>query len=226
MTAYELFDHFRSNTRDVSPAYFWTDEEVWMYMNAAYRMFVRLTGGIADFTSEATEVSIVSGVAEAELHPSILRIMSAYRRSDEVEIEIINPTDLGRIRSSDYGQIKQIYLDTTSGPVRYMLLGGQKNLVRWVQVPAADDTADLMIYRLPLEQITCGEQELTEVEEDHHLYLYDWMEHLAYLKKDADTFDPNGAALAEARFRKYCAEVKAEWERYKHKHREVAYGGI
>ena len=94
MTSDELYEAFREDIVDVAKPYLWSDAEVWRYMNDAYSMLVRLTQGIPDADSEATELQIVANDANGELHPSILRIMSATRRSDGAEIKVINATDL------------------------------------------------------------------------------------------------------------------------------------
>jgi hypothetical protein len=52
------------------------------------------------------------------------------------------------------------------------------------------------------------------------------MQHLAYRKADADTFDRGRSDEYKALFESYCAMVRAEWERYKHKTRVVTYGGL
>ncbi len=226
MNSTELVEAWRANVVDTAKPYLWSDEEVLRFAADAYRMFVRLTGGIPDFLSDATVVDIVAGEPVADLHPSVLRVMSATRRSDKQPIEILNATDLNKMRSSDYGQIKQLVMDTLEGPVRYMIHGMQKGKVRWVQVPLAGDTADLHIYRLPLADITEFEQELSEVEDQHHIHLLDWMDHLAYKKKDADAFDAKASESGRALFEAYCKGVRAEWERYKHKTRVVSYGGL
>lgn len=221
-----LYDAFRSDVVDTARPYFWSDDEVWRYTNDAYRMFVRLIGGVPDFDSDICAVSVVPGEAVADIDPNILRIMSATRRSDSNVIEIINSTDLGKMRSKDYGQTKQLVMDARTGPVRYAVLGLRKNALRWIQVPVEADTIDLVIYRLPLVTITGPDQELADVEEDHHIHLLSWMKHLAYKKHDADTFDPNASAKGEADFRAYCAFAKAEMQRYQHKTRTVTYGGL
>lgn len=221
-----LSEAFRTDVLDTAKPYFWSDDEVWRYADDAYKMFVRLTGGLADFLSDVTAVDVVAGEPIAELHPSILRITSATRRSDSQPIEIINPTDLNKMRSSDYGQIKQIVMDNRTGPVRYMVQGLKRNSVRWVQVPEVDDVVDLTVYRLPLASITGDGISLDEISEEHHLHLLDWMKHLAYKKPDADTFNPVASEACKTHFSEYCAMVKAEWERYKHKTRVVSYGGV
>jgi hypothetical protein len=157
---------------------------------------------------------------------SILRIMSLTRRSDNQPIEVINNTDIGKMRSSDYGQIKRLVMDAIPGPVRYGVIGMQKGKVRWVQVPEVADVADAYIYRMPLNIVSGPGQEIEDIEEMHHIHLLKWMKHLAYLKQDADAYNPKGSAVNADAFATYCHQVKAEWERYKHKTRVVSYGGL
>lgn len=226
MNSTGLYDLFRSDTGDDKAPYLWTETDVWGYIGTTHNDFVRLTGGIADFTSEATEVPIVTGEPSAELSKKILRVMGASRRSDGGEIEIINATDVGRMSVSDYGRLKPLLMDNSRGPVRCLVLGKQKHIARWINVPEVDDTADLHIYRLPLKTVDGPDQEFEGVDEEHIFHLLTGVKALAYRKQDANVLDVNQAEANEARFRAYCERVKSEWERYKHKTRVVAYGGI
>lgn len=226
MNSTELYDTFRSDVVDTARPYFWTDDDVWRYAADAHRMFLRLTGGVSDFLSEACEIPVVAGEPIVELHPSLLRIMNASLRSTKRDIDVINPTDVAKMRTTDYGQIKQLIMDEKTGPVRYFVLGLQKGYARLVQVPLEDDFIDLQIYRLPLKAIDGPDQEITDIEEDHHMHLIDWMKHLAYKKQDADTYNPQASALGAQDFEKYCAMVKAERARYMYKPGTVAYGGL
>lgn len=226
MDSSTLIERFRSDVADQARPFLWTDDEVVGYANDAYRMFARFTGGIADFTSSATQAFIVAGDPVGALDPSILRIMSATRLSDGGTIKILNNTDLPQSGRVDYGSGSALRLDNTVGAVNYMIIGMQPNTARWVHVPAADDTAQLVIYRMPLKRITGFDQELSEVDEDHHLHLLKWMKHLAYGKQDADTYDRTKSDEQESAFRVYCAQVVEENDRRKHKARVVSYGGL
>ena len=79
MNVLELYDQFRSDVVDVIKPTIWSDDDVFRYMDDAYKMFVRLTGGIADFTSDFARVNIVTGEKVGEYDKRILRIMKAYR---------------------------------------------------------------------------------------------------------------------------------------------------
>jgi hypothetical protein len=194
-------------------------------MDAAYKMFVRLTGGITDFTSEACSIAIATGERVADCHPSILRVLTAQRASDDAELKIVNITDLNTVSPSDYGAVRSLLRDTSTGAVHTMIIGRQKNKVEFISTPVADDEALLSVYRLPLDTISGAGQELSEVEDHHHIYLLDWMKHLAYRKQDADTFDKARSEECGQNFEKYCAFSKGELERTRHKTRVVQYGG-
>lgn len=230
MTAQELYDQFRSDMVDTVQPYLWSDTDIVRYMNDAYRMFVRLTGGIADFTSGLSRVAISAGEATSPMDARILRVMEAYRLSDEGRIEVINQTNMTFQRDNDYGRMRPLYLDSSPGPVRYMIIGAQRNVAKWVQVPLANDTAQLFVYRLPADTIDLNDPDMDfafdEVGEEHHMHLCLWMQSLAYRKADAETFDRGRAEEYKTLFESYCAMARAEWERYKHKNREITYGGL
>lgn len=226
MTPSELYDRFRSDVVDVAKPYLWTEEEVWGYENAAYRMFVRLTGGIADFTSEACTLDMAVGERIVDLHPSILHIDDAYRVSDGGKISIINLNDPQVGLRDDYGRYRRQMNLNTQGRVDMLVIGRQKHKGEWINTPAEVDQCALTIYRLPLANIVDSSTEFDDVDEDHHLHLLDWMKHLAYAKQDAETFDKARSEECAAKFEAYCAQVKREWSRYQHKTRIVSYGGI
>lgn len=202
-----------------------SDDDVWRIANESYRAFVRLIGGIADFTSALASVNMMTGEKIASISPLILRIDRMTRRSDNGLIKVINHTDVGNIAMQDYGHYVPLTMDDRSGEVRYAVIGMEKNKVRWISIPAKDDIADMLIYRLPVTMITGDGQELDEVEEIHHFSLLDKM----YAVASAMPIIGNaGAAQAyEAKFHAYCAAVRAELSRAKSKPvREVRYGGL
>jgi hypothetical protein len=226
MDSSALYDAFRSDVVDTAQPQLWSDDEVWRYMNDAYFQLIRFTGGVADFLSEACEVPVVTGEALVDLHPAILRIMSVSKRSDTRPVDVINSTDVAGMRTTDYGLVKQLILDDKPGEVRYLVHGMQRGKARLVQVPTYDDYLDLHIYRLPLNTITGDGQSFSDLSDEHHLHLLDWMKHLAYKKNDAETFNPQASEAGRQNFVTYAMQMKAEFERYKHKPRSVAYGGL
>jgi hypothetical protein len=192
-------------------------------------MFVRLTGGIADFGSPDSpwcSAAVYGGEPVSPLHPSLLRIVNAQLRSTGRPLEIVNYSNLMTRGYDDYGERLPVRLDDSRGPVRTMVIGMRKNAARWVAVPEAEDVVDLVVYRLPLKPVTPGSDALCEVEALHHPHLLEWMKHRAYGKKDVDGFDGQAALRARTLFEEYCAQVKAELERARYKPRTVSYGGL
>ena len=225
-TASELFEAFRSDVVDEVAPYLWKDTEIVRYADAAYRRFVRLTGGIHDFTSPITRVNVVAGEATAEVSKLILRFDTATRESDGKDIEVTNWTDRNLMRRDDFGFSNSLYNDGGVGEIRYMVIGNQEDLVKWVRIPAADDVVNLQVYRLPLTHIVDGTHTMDEVNEDHHIHLLDWMKHLAFLKQDSETYDKDSSDRHGSAFVAYCAQAKAEMDRYRSKVRVVQYGGL
>jgi hypothetical protein len=226
MIAGELYDLFRSDVVDVELPYLWSDVEVYLYMDDAYKMFVRLMGGVADNTSAITQVPIVTGEPTADLDYRILKHRGARLASNNRPLDLVNLQDGPVVPSSDYGILYFSGADRQNGPVRFMVIGEQDDVVRWVQVPIEDDTALLSIYRLPLNDITGPTDVFTDVRPHHHIHLLKWMRHLAYSKQDAETFDRAKSDENKEDFFEYCSIAKAEWERQKSKTRVVGYGGL
>lgn len=226
MLSHELVQAWRESVADTVQPYLWSDAEAYRFLNDAYFMFVRLTGGVVDTDSPETEVMVEEGQAMCDLHPSILRIMSATLRSAQRQLQIINATDLPKLTTQDYGGRAQLTDFNRPGNVTHMVIGMARDKAKLIAVPTQDDTIDLHVYRLPTCEITREGQKLSDVSMIHHYHLTHWMSYLAYSKQDADAFDPRRAEYHKAEFERYCAQALREWERYKHKNRVVAYGGL
>jgi hypothetical protein len=233
MLASDLYNAFRSDVVDVEQPYLWSDDEVYRYMTDAYRMFARRTGGIPDATSTLTRVPIVAGQMYSDISPLILKFRRIFLQSTGARLHIANIEDSPLMRDNDYGALNPMRVDSTQGPVKYAVIGMERNKdagkIRWVQVPAVDDAAQLVVYRLPLGSATADNAddfEFDEIGEEHHESLLLWMKHKAYSKQDAETFDRGRAKENKDAFEAYCLESAAEADRYKHKNRAVAYGGL
>ncbi|MDL2342433.1 MAG: hypothetical protein QFB87_05145 [Patescibacteria group bacterium] len=218
--------------QDSVAPYLWTNNEVYRYMNDAYRMFVRLTGGIPDSTSAITQVPIVAGQSYSDVSPLILKFRLAELQSDGGKITIINPEEVRKLTRIDYGVAVSIK-PSTPGRITHMVIGADriaaKGQVRWIQQPLVNDVALLTVLRLPKDQITengSDDFEFSEVNEEHHEHFLSWMKYRAYGKQDAETFDRGRSDNYFAEFQTYCRMAKAENERYASKVRVVSYGGL
>lgn len=212
MDSTALHDLFRSDVRDVETPYLWSDIEVYAYLDDAQKMFCRMQGGISDATSALTQVAVVADQPFSTISSRILKIRELISRTQHRRIELANVEGVDTSR------------DIPAGPLRQAIVGMEANKIRWVPVPVASETVELLIYRLPLVDITTSGQAI-EVDEQHHRHLLLWAKHLAHMKQDAETYDKGRSDMFKADFQLYCDQAKAERERREHKYRTVAYGG-
>lgn len=225
MDSKALHDAFREEVRDTEGGELWLSSEIYRYADDAQKMFCRLQGGIADASSGLTRITASVGATYGSVSSRILKIRYASRASDGQEVEILNFEDLQRpSMNDDYGSFKRTSLDSTTGEIRAIVTGIETNRVRFVYIPETAETINLIVYRLPKEDITGSGIDL-EIDEQHHEHLLLWMKHRGYNKQDAETFDKQKAAEFEFRFHEYCRHAREEREKREHKYRTVAYGG-
>jgi len=223
MLASELISDFRSDTRDTVEPYLWTEEDALRYASEAQLSYFRFIGGVPDATSEACEISVVEGEEWVDLHPSVLNIRIARLDSDKRPLRIINAQDDIAV-DADYGTIFNTPL---TGRVVALVLGESRGKARLVNIPEADDTVRLTVYRLPLQMHLTSEGDVLEVDDMHREGLLYRMKELAYAKQDADAYDPQASKENGAKFENYCRTSRREQERLKSKPvRSVSYGGI
>lgn len=217
MNADELLSAFRHEVTDTETPYLWTDEEVYGYIDAAQKMFCRLTDGIADAaTPSVCTLSITAGAPWVDISPLILKVRSAYRTDTGREVGVINVEDMAR---------RGWRFDGNRGRMQALIAGMTDHKLRVYPDPIEDVTVHLTVFRLPLHSVSDVQIDL-EIGDQHHWYLLDWMKHLAHKKQDAETYNKGRSDLFERSFRSYCDQAKREQERIRHKPRVVAYGGI
>lgn len=227
MDTTELYTRFRADVFDAREPYLWSDTEVFQYMDAAYKQFVRLQGGIADASSDVTQIPISTGDPWVSLSPLLLSIRRASLLSNGRTVAIVNHADLDSyVGSYDYGVPKPPRIDGTPGEVRFMVTDMEQDRARLINVPLVDDTLQLIVYRLPLKRLTGKGAQIAEVHEQHHEYLLKWMKHLAYSKQDTEARNDKLAERFGAEFTRYCEQARQERTRREHKVRVVAYGGL
>jgi len=170
--SHELLAAFRCDVVDDVEPYLWSDGEVYHYINDAYFMFVRLTGGIPDGTSNVTTLTATTGEATTPIDPSIMRIRTARNTTAQNRpMKIINVQDIDDLTTEDYGRWLSINQIDEPGRPEYMVIGEEEDYVRWVKVPDADYTIQLVVERLPLISIKGGKQRFTGVREEHHYHV-------------------------------------------------------
>lgn len=217
MKASHLKDQFRIDMDDLVEPFLWSDGEIATYMDDAQKMFCRLTGGLRDASSTLCSVDLDAGEAFTSIDSRILKIVRLQRDSDGKRLDLVN------FENVDAAGIR---LDNQTGPVEAAVIGMEENKLRWVRIPAVNDSVSMVIERLPLNTIEADFKKPLEIEEQHHLHLLLGMAALAYGKQDSDTYNANKSADKQARFVAYCEQAKLEIQRKRHKTRIVGYGGI
>lgn len=213
MNSTDLLEFWRAQISDEQRPYLWSDDEAWVYMDQAQKQLCRWTEGIPDAsTPDVVTVPVETGEIFAQVHASILTFRQAVLLSSGNLLDILNHTDVRK-------------WDNASGNVTAMIVGLERNKVRWDKTPTVDDEVTLLVHRLPLCDIE-GPDQAFEVDAWHIPQLTYWMSHLAFQKPDTETFDKKAAERAYAQFKAYCDQVAAEQNRYKQKPRSIVYGGI
>lgn len=224
----EVLAEFRRQVDDEAQPTLWSDAEAMGYLAFAQDHMVRAMGGIADATTPAlTEVTATLNTPFTAHSPYVLRIRSGRLLTSKRDVIFANEGDAHQIMTRDYGWSQGISFDDDDvGQVTHGFLGIQENQIRWVRVPDTTETCKLHIYRLPYPRLTDEDGPPLEVSDVHHLPLVDGMKWRAYLKQDAETYDPKKSKDSEDAFRRYCDEARKQREKQQYRPKQVAYGGL
>lgn len=216
MTPAELLSEFRRTTFDNVVPYFWSNQEIYQYIDQAHVEFVRLgLGGVRDSRSELTYVTAFADEDFLELSPKILKLVSARRAEDDCPIDIVGAGHPDALQRRSAGQLRSLVTGEDDGGVRP------------VNVPDEDTELRLVVRRLPFETIT-GADSVFEIPEEHHRSLLWGAMSMAYSKEDAEgeAHDAEKAARYWQQFLTKCREAFLENARKGGSRRSVAYGGI
>lgn len=187
MLVEDFITRFRSAVHDVAIPPFWSGEEVVSYLNEAVQEACERAKLIED---RSMALTLVPGQDTYSLHASVFEIKRLALRGrplDETSVEELDADMPG--------------WEGRTGTPRYFIFepssGAQAAMVRLVPTPTAADAVALTVYRGALKALSEDrDQERPEIPERFHARLMDWLMHRAYLKQDADTFDPNKAATS------------------------------
>lgn len=198
MTPQELIDHLRGEILDdAADGQLWTDDNLVRYLNAAVNEACERAWLIEDrFTPACCVIPLVAGQAEYPLHKSVLKVKRvAWGR------EILAPTSTEALDDDHFG-----WENAQGRPEAF--IESSSNGIRLSRIPRAADVAatpslQLTVYRTLLCPLTINGQldtELPDIKPIYQLRLLWWAAHLAFLKRDAEAFDPVRANEFEAMF--------------------------
>lgn len=219
MTPSELVKLFRSEIDDKTSPYLWSDDEVYHYLDVAQREFARETLIFSDSTTaEVCSVAVVAGEKFVELSPLIVQIRRAKLLSQSRALDLSTIDKIGDgYRYDDYSNNSGSNWESATGTPRAILPDVEKDKGRLVPIPAANDTLELMVYRLPIETVTPASAELEVSDPEHQRALLFEMKSLAYGKHDSDVNNPQLEEAYHLKFQTVCNAIHWQLKRIRDK---------
>ena len=195
MTLEDLIRRFRVRANDVAEPHLFADQDVIDWLNDAEEQACIRGRLIREDELEAVcSIPLTPGAHTYALNPLVYEIISlwikpASGRKRQVTLRSREWLDHHLPEWRDCPRPAEIAIqdDTT---------------IRIVGAVEAGDTLELECYRLPLRPMA-NDTNKPEIHTMHHAHLIEWALHRAFSVPDAETFDPNRAALAEQAFTRY-----------------------
>jgi hypothetical protein len=207
MNLRDLIDEFRLDAKDEGTPPFWSDAFLSRVASQAEQETCRRGALILDSSSPFCSISFGAGDNLLKLDGKILEIRRAKISIPGRKIDPVTSSHLDR--NSDQWESE------TGEPLAYVT-DYQTGHIRLYPTPTAADEIQLTVRRLPLADLVDDNDE-PEIRPESHLGLVQWMLYRAYMRQDADTFNPTKAAAALAEFVREFGEKKSmrneEWIR-------------
>ena len=189
MKVEDFIEEFRDTVKDSVEPFFWSSENIVRYLNEAVQEACERAKLIEDRRTPAVcNLALQAGVSTYDLHPSVLEIKRLTlngQKLDETSVEELDEDCPGWELQS--GKPSCFIFEQAAGV--------QPPRVRFVRSPVATGAVALTVFRGALKPLSADlDTAKPEIHERFHERLMDWVLHRAYLKQDAEVFDPNKAA--------------------------------
>jgi len=215
MIGRELITHMRESVLDdVAIPYLWPDAELLRFLNYAEVQACRRANLIIDATTTndsgtaATAstagqkplcvLSVVAGQGVYQLSPKILQVKRCQLKS--LTYPLRGPLHYPQVDEefSAWWGTNGTVGTCGSGGYPEAFLNEPGNTITLLFAPSSNDTAYLVVSRLPLISFTM--QTPPEIDEKYHIDLCDWAAKLAFSKPDSDAYNLNLAEMYEDSF--------------------------
>lgn len=215
MTGKDLIAYLRESILDDNEVpYLWSDTEILRFLNFAEVQACRRAHLIIDGTTSndngtaATagtagqkplcSLSITADQAVYNLSPKILQIKRCQLAS--MSFPLIGPVNYPELDEFIPGWFGTNGTVGTSGSGGYptYFLNEPGNTITFILAPSSNDTARLIVSRIPLTPFTLTTS--PEIDEHYHENLCDWAAHLAFKKPDSETANLNLSKYYEDKF--------------------------
>lgn len=228
MTPNDLKDRFRIDVDDVAPhpedtsGCLWSDADIFSYMDEAHAEFVERTLYLYD----VLEVPFEAACDSIALPRRIIEVRGpVYLKNEGTLLQDINAEQ--RVWASDYGTMvssSPFGADSSGRPNAYSL-----DIVRGqIKLSPTPLEADMLLIPAFLEArpIVDGNSRFELNNTRHIRALLNGMKRLAYMKQDADVYDPEQALRWGALFERDIERVHGEILRQRRTPGETRYGGL
>ena len=231
MTLFELVSHLRnsilhdnggtgvdwsaySETDFDSMQLRWTNEELTIFVNEAINQVYRRANPIKDLTTLD-----ISATENTYLLPSYIFKVLKVKRADGTEVIEKTVNDLWERQE----------FDTITGSPRFFIPDVVTNKVRIYPTPTIDETLSLLIYRFPVSTLSWDSRDDSpELRSEFQIPLLSYAAHMAYLKDEANTYDPTRAATFLSYFDREFpfTSVYSNIRKGRTTNKSIRYGGV
>ncbi|KWT91829.1 hypothetical protein [Candidatus Magnetominusculus xianensis] len=203
MTLTEIVAATRSMLDDTATPYLWPDEELVVCLNDRLNVMCAETLCITDSTTpQICTVTLTKGLASYALDSRIIAIKRAALQSTGAPLFKTTQDSLFRW----YGLWQNF-----EGTPAYYLLDVQSAHITLHPVPAASDTINLTVYRLPLSEMSTSTPGAEpEIPRRYSRTLINGILALAYEKSGSETLNTESAKTYRELWQKGIDEIKRE----------------
>jgi hypothetical protein len=210
MNVSDYIKQFRTIADDKKQPYLWADDEIALWAHQGCWELAKLTKCIRDKTTSAVCSITIPGTTPPTsytLHGRILDIFSVKHSVKTIPLTKKTEAELD-------ATMVNWWTRTADVPDYYLL---DTDLTKLVLVPAptAGGTLTLSVARLPLINLypyleNQTDNSPSELREDWHPYLLEYILYRAYLKDDVETYNEKKSAAAYTRFLDKVEQVKRD----------------
>jgi len=196
----------------------WSNEELTTYINEAVNRACRASFLIKKAETDF-DIAVTAGTAIYQLDTRIIRVKSVELASKG---KPLFPTEYEELMGIQNWRVR------ASTPEMYIIDESDKQITLY-PIPVIDDTLHLIYYRLPLVSLDWGSNSNdVEMPEEYQIDMLDYAAHMAYLKDEANTFDPQRSEYYRQKFTTNFTDtsVYGELRRKRSKGRTVRYRDI
>lgn len=197
----------------------WSNEELTLFIDQALKQVYRRIHPVELYEPEF-DIGVVAGTHTYDLDTRILRVEGAKLQVLKKDLRPIDHQDLWR-RYSDW--------ESETGQPEGYLVDYDVGRIRLWPIPVAIDTLQLFVTRLPLKKLSWKAPDMqVELREEWLYPMLFYAAHLAYLKDETSTYDPNKSNSFLVRFEQEFPHTSANSDVMKARttRRTIKYGGI